>query len=199
VSKLHITKHTSGKMNGFISINTSSLDNDFCKSCRLNNELICSKCYAGKYESFRQHLKNNLENNSKILSSNKLTNNDIPIINNKYVRLHSFGELYNLNHLMNFISIANKNIDTTFTLFTKRLNLIKEVENLIPKNMIIIASSMHLNIPLNKEDIPERVNKVFTVYDKKSEVTINCSQACSSCMKCYNLEDKTFYINERLK
>ena len=199
---LHITKHTTGKMAGFVSINTSVVNNKFCEKMRSSCNNVCSSCYAVRLEKFRTSLGENIKLNSIILSDSLLDDSSIPKFKPKtLVRWHSFGEIINRIHVNNIIKIANSNPESQFTLFTKRVNMIDRDD--IPNNVIVIVSSPEVDKPLEKEKLPDRVNKIFTVYkkDKNNEypVTINCMQSCAECMKCYNKEDKTIYINEALR
>lgn len=190
-------------MAGFVSINTSVVNNSFCNNMRMNtDDTVCKKCYASRIEKFRSALGINLIENSATLGTSLLKEDEIPKFKDKQcVRFHSFGELQNDIHMQNFIAIANANPNSIFALFTKRLNMISQYGSMIPANVIVIASSPFLNTPLKDGFIPPRVDKIFTVYDKdhQDNIEINCLQQCNACMKCYDLNDKTKYINEDLR
>ena len=132
----------------------------------------------------------------------------MPVTNDLIYRFESFGDLYNVTHLKNYVEIANRNPYTTFGLWTKNIWILDEVFNkegvAKPKNISIVVSSPLLNKPLELDrEKYWMVDHLFTVYDKKfieaNKVNINCgSRNCLGCTKCY-LDSDTFYINEQLK
>lgn len=191
---LHITTH-SGKLKGFQSLSTSTTNNKFCQRMNKIEGTVCNKCYAMKYESFRSSLRDHLISNSEILSK-PLENKDLFITNSHYFRFNSFGELINKIHLDNLCKIALHNPNTSFSLYTKRIDLVKKLENK-PDNLIIIASSPILNQCI--EPGISAINKVFTVYNKQTDHEINCAQNCGSCLKCYLISDETYHISEKIK
>ena len=198
---LHVTKKHTGKMNGMISLSTSTRDNPFCQSMQ-KTDAICKKCFAKNCERMYGDRKMPLEErvvqswkkNGDILSTEK---NVSLLVNASYFRFHSFGELINKQHALNFFSICRQNPDTNFALWTKRPNLV-EVERK-PANMILIYSSPKINVV---SELPEGFDKVFTVFETKyindNNININCENSCISCRKCYTHNDITF-INERMK
>ena len=108
---LHITDHRQpSKLAGFKSINTSTLTNKFCELMMLSAYAVCSSCYAGRTEKMRPSLKNAISKNNDILSDSIIDWDDLPrFFNERAVRMHSFGELINDNHLINFINICKNN------------------------------------------------------------------------------------------
>ena len=93
-----------------------------------------------------------LERNSNLLSTSVIDFNLLPTILELYFRFNSHGELINLIHLENYNNIALKNPHCTFTLWTKRFDLIKKFfdNNQKPKNLILIYSNSKLNNPIKK-------------------------------------------------
>jgi len=194
----------SGKMENIVSINTSSLSNPFCKKMSENKENICSRCYSSRYEYWRKYFRNYIQNNLKILSNEKIKKEEIPdqIKSAKLIRLHSFGELINNLHYENFIRIAEWFSDITFSLWTKRDDIIKKYEK--PKNLILVRSSFKIN-KIDEPDI-DKYDHVFTVFNKsyikRNSIYINCGgKSCISCLKCYggDISESDFFINEKLK
>ena len=114
---IHITQHISAKMAGMVSINTSALQNAFCQSMSRDPDNICFKCYARRLEKvYRAYLPDRLASNASILAHRPIEQAEIPMINRLFVRLHSFGELYNRLHFENFCRIAEHNSAVQFTL-----------------------------------------------------------------------------------
>jgi len=120
------------------------------------------------------------------------------LFNERFFRFHSFGELENKNHLDNFVAIAEYYNSTTFAIWTKRKDLIKNI-GVKPKNLIIIYSSPVINERVSIKSLPVQFDKVFSVYSKgKTGVKINCVKKCRDCMICYT-KNRTKYINETIK
>lgn len=194
---IHITIG-SGKLAGINSINTSTLENEFCSKMR-KTDSVCAKCYAARYESFRTSLEARLVQNSAILSEKVLSRDVLPYINAIAFRFSAFGELINENHLVNLLAIAEKNPHCIFTLWSKRKDLINKVlrETKKPENLILIYSSPKISQIAKK---PMFFDKVFTVFGKseKGSVAINCHGSCASCMLCYS-KNEIVHINEVVK
>lgn len=207
--ELHLTIHMKGKLKGILSINTSSLKNPFCNSigCRhlarkdRKKKTICEYCYAEKNEKLRKQLEACLEHNTEMLTTRILKDEEIPLLNNAFVRFHSFGELVNDIHVQNFLNIAKKNPQTIFCLMTKRYNLIMKHPKL--KNIIYIASSPLLNTPIQNKTVLEYFDKTFTVYEHDNacvkKININChGKDCIKCQNCYTTKGSK-NINEILR
>lgn len=184
---LHITKHKKNtKMESFYSLNTSSLTNSYCIYYSKNSQNICYYCYSHRqckrYTSLEKH---NINNSYKLA----YTNIEMQFIPYKYLRLNSFGELINYKHIENLCKLAFYNNDTTFSLFTKRYDLISEYfhYNVKPKNLIIVLSSLKLNEIIHKENYSDIIDKTFSVVEKNSAKAhySNCLNKCNTCFKCY--------------
>ena len=204
---LWMTDH-SGKMTGINSIGTSCANNPWCIQRRENSESVCSKCYASTYMKMRKALKERLEDNADILTTRLLKNREIPVTNAAVFRFESFGDLYNITHLTNYVLICERNPYTHFGLWTKNIWILQELFNDCgikkPDNLSIIVSSPMLNktMELDREKY-WFVDHVFTVYDKQhikeNDVEINCgSRDCLGCQRCYH-RNTEFYVNEKLK
>jgi hypothetical protein len=180
---MHITTGC-GKLDGIHSINTSSKINNFCKKMRSVPDSICSKCYAMRYESYRPQLHAKLIENTKLF----INPDFIPkFINYKIIRFHSFGELINLQHFTNYVKLCEFNPTTHFTLFTKRLNLIRKyVKSVgkIPDNLKLIYSNPSMDKPLNSPPLGfHAVFNVFTIdYIESENIAINCKGSCADCI-----------------
>lgn len=185
----HNNKH---KMNGMHSLSTSTKGNKFCHKMHNNCNYICSSCYAFTLESMRGKVRRRYELNTKALSSRRLKDREIPIVDYKFCRFNAFGELVNLTHYFNLVAIAEANTNTTFALWTKRISLLKgKVHQLT--NMFHVASSWKKNIEM---ELPENFNKVFTVFNKpyarENDIDINCTASCRTCLLCYTHNDVIF-------
>lgn len=187
-----ITEKMSGKMKGFMSPNTTPLNNKNCiKRAKIKNS-ICNGCYSINSMKLYPNADTCFKRNAEILSKDLEL---IPKINAKYFRFNAHGELSNEKQFINFIRICNANPTTTFSLWTKEKILVHNVLDKIekPKNLILIHSSLMLNKP---EKLPKHYNKVFTVYSKDTKEPINCNKSCMDCLKCYDLNDQTTFIKE---
>ena len=196
---LKITQHSKKhKMAGMFSLNTSTRKNDFCMKMRECKSSVCSSCYAYTQTGRYKRLENVLVENSEILSTTDITPIYLPYT---VFRFNSFGELINEKHLENLVKVVNANSHCTFTLWTKRLNIVSSVLDRIgkPTNMILIYSSPEKNVVADIDN--KYIDKVFTVFSKKESagVEINCAQSCMACRKCYDKNDSTRFINELLR
>lgn len=200
--KIWVSEHT-GKMEGIGSISTWCGSNPNCVARAKNPDSICSKCYARRM-SYRHSLIDRLKNNTEVLSSEVLKEDDLPFINSSYFRFESFGDLINKTHLINYMNICQKNPQCTFALWTKNFWIVDDVleEYEKPENLLIVASSGQMNKELDR--VPAWADSVFTVYDKdfskENEVEINCgSRSCLICRKCYTKHEGVMHIHELLK
>ena len=117
VTGLKISDHMTGKMEGIKCITSACTVNDHCKSLHTNG--ICKHCYAFRYLNLRPNVRKCYERNSKVLS-NEMDVSFMPSFRHgDFVRLESFGDLINRNHIENYLLICFKNPHTNFALFTK--------------------------------------------------------------------------------
>lgn len=204
---LWMTEH-SGKMEGINSIGTTCATNPHCIKRRENGDSVCSHCYAVTYMKMRKALQKHLEDNYDILTTRLLSGNEVPTTNANVFRFESFGDLYNVTQLANYVLICERNPFTNFGLWTKNIWILDELFNKNgikkPDNLSIVVSSPILNkqMDLDREKY-WFVDHVFTVYDKKfiieNEVEINCgSKNCLGCQLCYH-QNTDFYVREKLK
>jgi len=207
MNTLFITTDHRAKMEGMVSLNTSTECNPFCKEMQKNSEFVCSHCYAHQME--RMYGKGlgyiaKYKANGEILSSRNLTESElgwltVELGTRRIVRFHSFGELLNMIHLNNFVRIAVALPKTTFALWSKRIDLIKKLKDK-PKNLILIYSTPRLDD--STPYIPKGFDKVFSVYRKKvvekNNIAVNCNSRCIDCQKCYTLKGPK-QIREQMK
>ena len=101
---LHITSHT-GKMLFIPSISTTCLNNKLCLARMENKETICSHCFSDSIQKRYKNLTKCLIKNTEVLTSSVITESDLPVLNNIYFRLESFGDLNNDIQVINYFNI----------------------------------------------------------------------------------------------
>ena len=111
------------------------------------------------------------------------------MFNDNIFRLQSHGDLINELHLKNLMAIVKANKWTTFALWTKRKNVIKEYfdKHTKPDNLILVYSNPLINKVIEAKDKPTYFDKVFNNVDKDTlKDRQNCTgQQCFSCRRCY--------------
>jgi hypothetical protein len=164
---LHISKGAF-KLENINSISTNTLTNPYCIKQKDNKEIICNVCYSFKGLNFRKSMVNVLQKNSNLLSNSIIEWDNLPRIFDLYFRFSSHGELINEIHLENLNNICLKNPKTTFTLWSKRFDIVKKFydNNDKPSNLILIYSNPKLDKPLNK--LPKYFDKTFNNVVKLS-------------------------------
>jgi len=197
-------KHT-GKMEGFWSLSTSVIDNEFCQIKQKCAACVCSKCYAEALLKCRSNQAKKLHFAYELLTKAVYPLEAFPVLNVLMFRFESFGDLATAEQAINYFQLCRANPAVTFTLWTKNPWLIQEAIDAgerKPENLIIIYSSPRLNVP----EAPryDFIDKVFTVYTAdyaiENDVNINCGSAdCKGCRRCYDLENSERYVSEMLK
>lgn len=204
---LHFTTSHTGKMAGLHSISTSVVLNKSCARRRLVEGSICSKCFAAAMMDRYTDLDKCVQQNTEILTASVLPLSVLPLFPSRYFRFEAFAELINTTQVINYFNMAKKNPDTLCALWTKNPHIIQkaiEAGHEKPANLQIVLSSPLINKPI-KSTKYTFVDKIFTVYDKKTakEVNINCgARSCLACGRCYRPNPdgaKIQYINEVLK
>lgn len=204
ISGLHFTTKHTGKMAGMASISTAVTTNERCAKNAQIPGSICQKCFAAKQMKIYPSMERPMVENQRILTSEILPPEKLPIINNIYFRFESFGDLNNATQVINYFRICYKNPKVKFALWTKNPDYIAEAIGQgweKPHNLNIVLSSLFIN--KERSNPFNFVNKVFTVYDsdhiEKHDIQINCgAKNCFSCGLCYEKNGITV-INEKLK
>ena len=193
-----------GKMEKIKSISTNTLTNEFCKKMHAskNTLIICGHCYS--YEGLEMARFPNqvkaLQRNSNILGKKELSEREIYqnyMFNDNIFRLQSHGDLINELHLKNLMAIVTANKWTTFALWTKRKNVIKEYfdKHEKPENLILVYSNPLINkvIDSRSKYKPIYFDKVFNNVDKDyMKEKQNCTgQKCFDCRRCYSKSIKS--------
>ena len=189
----------SGKLKGIPALNTSPLNNKFCKAMSSKKDSICGSCYSiNMLKTFRKMCDPPFRRYGEFLSKKVHPSEYLPKPPNAlYVRFSAHGELINLNHTINLFKICGLSPNTTFTLWTKRMNLVWKAIKQIgkPSNLILVYSAMGLDV---ETTVPKYFDKVFIVQTKKNDKT-NCFGGCIDCLKCYTKTDTTTHIYEEIK
>ena len=126
MNKVHISKMT-GKLQGLQAISTNTVTNKFCTKMNAskNDDVICKHCYShSMLNTYRKNMQNALQRNSDALSIKVLEDENIPRINQLYMRFNAHGELINETHLVNLVKICMLNPNVTFALWTKRKDIV---------------------------------------------------------------------------
>ena len=126
----------SGKLLGIPSLNTDTPSNKFCQGMYNSKQdnLICRECYSmSMLKTFRKNCRPKFINNSKFLSEKIHPREYLPPCPSSTGRFHSHGELINSIHLENILNICLNQPITTFTLWTKRKNIVNRVLKNIDK------------------------------------------------------------------
>ena len=221
VTGLKVSDHMSGKMEGIKCITSACTVNEHCKSLHTNG--ICKHCYAFKYLNMRPTVRKCYERNSNVLS-NAMDVSFMPSFRSgDFVRLESFGDLIDRDHIENYLLICFKNPQTSFALFTKRRFMLeaffKSFEVKKPSNLAIVSSAYTLNDDQNTELYAsyeandnlgfKLIDTVFNVYtndeniQKKDRLALHtheCEKQCRFCLACWS---NTIYdlvlVKEHLK
>ena len=189
----------SGKMEGIPALNTDTTTNKFCIAKSKDENSICSKCYSwNMLKTFRKNAVPRFKMNSDILSSRVLEMNELVRPKGNNVRFNAHGELINTYHVQNIVNYALFYPQVTFTLWTKKKALIQSFFNKHkkPDNLILIYSNEIVGTVY--KSVPKYFDKVFNVVSHGNHV-INCDAKCIDCMKCYNVNDTTEQIIEKIK
>jgi hypothetical protein len=114
----------------------------------------------------------------------------IPVINARFARLQSFGELISRQHAEKLAAIARANPGTSFSLWTKRPQIARLVS--WSENVILVYSVAMIDPPDSALRVPKGFHKVYAVYSKGSGQTpcgrdpaTGKDRPCLSCIRCY--------------
>ena len=203
---IHITTKMNGKMEGFMSLSTSPIQNPFCQIRQGIKGSVCSRCYADAMCGRYSGLAKVLEKNTEVLTTTEIPIEEWPLVNAHAFRLESFGDVANEIQVKNYFNFCRRNRRTLFAVWTKNYPIYHDViEGGVkkPTNLILIISSPLINHEADLSLCPH-ADKVFTVYDKEYakafDIVINCGKRkCLSCMQCYSKTGSPTIINELLK
>jgi len=200
--KIQMSEMT-GKLKNIQAINTNPLSNDWCiaMSNSPNKNIICTECYScSMLKAYRRNCVPAFERNSIALSVAELKDDELPKLKaNDIIRIHAHGELINDIHLTNVLKLVNKYKNKTFSLYTKRKDIIENKfgNTSKPENLILVYSNPTIDTPL--VNMPKHFDKVFNVCRATNLDKINCGAlSCNTCRKCYD-KSKENIIYEMIK
>lgn len=185
-------------MIGIWSIDVSITANPFCREMSKIPQHVCYQCWRQKTRGGdRTDMK--LRENAALLSGRLLRDDEVPIIYQDVFRFNRIGELINRTHLENLILIANKNPHCEFTLFTKRIDIVKPMRAYIPQNIRVIFANIFIDNPITIDQSGfDGVHNVVTppYIAAHPLFRINCTQKCRLCMRCFGSGRGAGLINE---
>lgn len=202
MQQVHISKMT-GKLDGFTAISTNTITNDYCNKQHIkgkqDGQNICGDCYShAMLNTYRKNMQGALQRNSDLLSSAPLHPQQIPHINASAHRFSAHGELINMQHLENLMTITKANPWCTFALWTKRVDLVFRWlrSNDKPDNLILIYSNPKKSHIMSKP--PKGFDKTFNnVLESEYVEQQNCTgQKCKDCRLCYTFNDTTTIVEK---
>ena len=227
---LHVSK-PDGKLKGIRAIGTNTINNTFCLKMHnmQDDKVICTKCYSwGMLQGFRKNVAAALQRNSAVMAKTLLEYKDVPVIKDDIFSFQHHGELINMKHFKNFVNIARKNPDCTFSLWTKRKDIVanyvfewnywldKMVDDKetyknyirtyawqeqvgIPSNLILVYSNPRIDKVITKP--PKNFHKVFNNVSPDNHTRKqNCTgQKCRDCWLCYSIYSGCNVIIEGVK
>lgn len=203
VSELWFTVHGGGKLEGFGSLNTSSLNNNFCEQMSSCERSICSQCYARRGEKFKKNAKEKFTKNGKKLSGEIIPSSALPDIDGdsdipETVRIHSHGEVIDEAHAVNIVNIIRNNPETRFSWYTKRVSMVIDAFNgRKPENLVLVWSNPITGTVVETDVLPDQVDKAFNVVEDGESHDINCGgKDCASCRECYKFNTETTIIEK---
>ena len=193
---VHISNMT-GKLAEFRAISTNTRTNTYCleqheRAVEHKTDNICGDCYSHTMlKGYRKNMAPALQRNSDLLSSRPLEPQEIPRILDSVFRFNAHGELINMQHLENLMSIVLDNPWCTFALWTKRVDLVFRWlrANDKPTNLNLIYSNPKKSHIMSKP--PKGFDKTFNnVLEHEYKDRQNCTgQKCKDCRICYTVND----------
>lgn len=198
LSIYNISYHSSGKIEGIFSLDSTATNCLFCDSMRnvaKNNQAhICGMCYDFAQEQYKVQALNRHSLNLMIMSTVEFSVEELATLTaGELVRINSSGDIENIIHAKNMIKYAISHPFSSVALWAKNtVPVISACDELgKPKNITLIQSSCIIgNIPKKAKYF----DYVFVVYANKNSIekAINsgaceCNgKKCRECgFKCY--------------
>lgn len=207
-----------GKLEDYYAISTSVLMNPLCQGRAKCDNCICKDCYAAagvsRFSGLAQAVETNyLILNNFLLDEEVLSTVAIPSINGE-ARIEAHGDSASEICSINYNRVVKGHRHLTFGVWSKNLKFYQAAFEAEGKadNMVFIASSPIVNKVMEiQEDCKWFVDKIMTIfteeYAREHNIQINCGtwdtgaldHRCKLCHRCYDLQNKEFYINELKK
>ena len=203
IKMLCANMHTSGKIEGIFSIDSSASGCSFCAKMqeaaeKIGDDHICKHCYARKGRFLMEAVKDRHMLNMAILSIVEFEIIDFaPLGLSGFGRINADGDFENVTHVKNVLRIMYANPFGRFTVWTKNVaDTIAATDEVgKPSNAIYVASSPIIGKAIA---LPKYFDYTFTVY-RKDQIAkaIECGgmecngKKCKECgFKCYKGEWK---------
>lgn len=177
------------------------------KNPEARNVSICGFCFADAQQSYQRDMIDPLTHNAEILNGGIIHPDWLPVMNNIYFRIESFGDVSTVNACINILHMIARNRETDVAVWSKNVSLYRQAFRIVgkPDNMIFVKSLEMVNTIPDPETDPDAdiVDKWFAVitpeFAEAHGLTINCgARACLACLRCYEkIGDPVVY--EKLK
>ena len=204
---IRLSTSMGGKMLGVWAISTLSLVNPMCLRRMKIEGIVCNHCYVKRSLHISAIL--NYVQNFFVLTAGPIDPALIPVLNEKsatrhpLVRLESMGDLANIVHAENYLSIAAANPAFRFGLWTKNPAYLAAAIDRMgkPENLSTVWSMSRVNV---MDHNPDRWNKYFdhrfiVVEDQELKdqyiarngfYPCKCGKrSCITCKECYTRRD----------
>lgn len=199
LSIYQVSFHTSGKIEGIFSCDSSCSNCGFCQKMRAAAEKnplhICGYCYDYAQESRWTNVKQRHGLNLEIMRSVEFTREELATLNIYGIcRFNSSGDVDNVTQAKNYINIAYSHPFSRFALWAKNMPAVVAALDELgkPENLIVIQSSVIIGQPAARA---KYVDYVFTVYHDEESMekalgagACECNgKKCADCgYKCYH-------------
>lgn len=161
---------------------------------------VCEKCYALKGFYRMPNVKKALENRVKKIYNKEWPNAIsflLKVHSNKFHRWHDSGDIQDVTHLKQIVSVCKKTKDVIHWLPTREYNFVKQFKKVakVPKNLVIRLSSHMVNHRLETNDLNSMVVTKDNIanLDKGVFVCPSSKQGnmCLDCRACWDKNVKT--------
>lgn len=187
-----VADHTSGKIEGICSCDSSAHGCEFCqkmrKAAEKDSSIICGYCYDYTQEERWWNTLLRHAMNLEIMATVEFTQEELKALPiTELFRVNSSGDTENVIHAKNMIRIIYDNPESACGYWTKNIPAVDRAIDEIgkPANMIYIQSSIRINKP---DKMSKYADYLFTVYSPDRIAAAMQSGACEcngkKCMAC---------------
>lgn len=214
--------HPQGKMAGIPAITECCSCNKFCAKMHKIKGTVCAECYAHAAMAWEEAARLRYSRNTELLSYGEIPWDDLPRIYSDICRFETHGDWVNVFSATNEMRIAEKNPTVEFTVWTKRVDLLRRLAQqgyTQPRNFHIKVSSPYLDMELSQSikeylsthgwtvsyftvmSLPAMLEKYGVEYlQREGDKVITCGgRKCRECMRCYGahpMEDVTELLKQ---